>query len=961
MDGTGPIIRHRKTDARADRAARRAGAGTPKPPTFTGWRTSDAEEIERRRWRGLSEIVSVEALDPAHPVFGDFRVRSTGSGNAYTVEIRSLSQPLNACDCHDFRVNGLGTCKHIEGTLAALKRKRKGPARAAAEAGSPRVEVYLAPGPEPQATIAWPTAKLEPGLARLLAGAGLPPGTERLDEPAQLLARIDRLLGEASPDLRALIRVSARLRTWVADRERRAERAAARARFAADLAANRESLDLLKAPLLPYQREGALHLAFGERALLADEMGLGKTIQAIAACALLHRLRGIRRVLVVMPASLKGEWAEQITRFTDLPWRIIGATRARRLLDYREESFFYLANYEQVLTDATTINEVLRPDVVILDEAQRIKNWQTKTASAVKRLRSPYAFVLTGTPLENRIDEVYSIGQYLDPDLIGPLFRFNRDFYELDERGRPVDYKNLAELNRRLKPLMLRRRKSDVDEQLPERTVKTYFIQPSDEQRLRYQEFERPAAALVARASRRPLTRAEFDRLQQLLACMRMICDTPFILDSNCRDCPKLDELERILVDLLEDPAKKIIIFSEWERMLELVRGLAGELGIDIAWHTGSVPQDKRRIEITRFKKDPACRLLLSTDSGSVGLNLQAASAVINLDLPWNPAKYEQRIARAWRKHQQRSVSVINLVTEGTIEHRMLSLLAQKQDLAEGVLDGRGDLSQLKMPSGRAALVERLASMMAPPPTVVPAAPASLPPADPLDRVLATTLATLGQGLLLLEEWPVGSEQHPILAVIEDRQEAAARTISEALARESACAAAPIEIIDRSTLAHIQRLVAAGILRFAEGTPRALHRSPALNFDLAQQERRRRRAEAERELTEAERKLRMSRLLHGGGFAAESLGGIAESLRLAIGAAENLASGASDTASDDAERLSKLVAAGLLPGEVTATAAALATIAPEAEEVAAEMPLGALIDSLDRTVVHLRASLDSAS
>ncbi len=146
MDGTGPIIRHRKTDARADRAARRAGAGTPKPPTFTGWRTSDAEEIERRRWRGLSEIVSVEALDPAHPVFGDFRVRSTGSGNAYTVEIRSLSQPLNACDCHDFRVNGLGTCKHIEGTLAALKRKRKGSARATAEAGSPRVEVYLAPG-----------------------------------------------------------------------------------------------------------------------------------------------------------------------------------------------------------------------------------------------------------------------------------------------------------------------------------------------------------------------------------------------------------------------------------------------------------------------------------------------------------------------------------------------------------------------------------------------------------------------------------------------------------------------------------------------------------------------------------------------------------------------------------------------------------------------------------------------
>src|SRR5207244_3318763 len=245
-------------------------------------------------------------------------------------------------------------------------------------------------------------------------------------------------------------------------------------------------------------------------------------------------------------------------------------------------------------------------------------------------------------PVENRIDELYSIVQYLDPELVGPLFRFNRSFYELDERGRPVDYRNLDELRRRVQPVLLRRRKSDVETELPGRSVKTYFIPMLEEQQVRYDEYHDSAARLASIAKKRPLTAKEFERLQMCLACMRMICDTPAILDPTCRVCPKLEELERILEDLLQDPERKIIIFSEWERMLALVRELADELGTEVAWHTGSVPQARRRQEINRFKQDPNCRLFLSTDSGSVGLNLQVASAVINLDLPWNLAKLEQ-------------------------------------------------------------------------------------------------------------------------------------------------------------------------------------------------------------------------------------------------------------------------------------------------------------------------------
>ena len=298
-------------------------------------------------------------------------------------------------------------------------------------------------------------------------------------------------------------------------------------------------------------------------------------------------------------------------------------------------------------------------------------------------MRSRYAFVLTGTPLENRIDEIYSIVQCLDPELLGPLFRFNREFYELDSKGRPVDYKNLEQLADRIAPVMPRRRKEEVESQLPGRMTKTFFVPMTDTQRAVYEDYEFSARRLAARAHRRPLTKEEYERLQKFLACMRMVCDTPYILDGERHECPKLDEIERLLPDLLSDPQRKVLIFSEWVRMLELVREHAIAAGVEFAWHTGSVPQVRRRAEIRRFREDPECRLFLSSESGGVGLNLQAADTVVNLDQPWNPARLEQRIARAWRKHQARPVTVINLVSEQTIEHRMLGLLDAKRALAE--------------------------------------------------------------------------------------------------------------------------------------------------------------------------------------------------------------------------------------------------------------------------------------
>lgn len=840
----------------ASSGKKRARAVLERPPQTQGWNTTDEQEIELRRWRGCTEISAIEALEPGQPVFGTFRVRSE-SGSAYDVEIRSLDQHANSCGCIDHRVNGLGTCKHIEGVLAALHRQDVKVCAEATAQGNPRVEIFLDRRAAQPAMI-WPASSSPKKVARDWLG----PFLKADGSLAQDVARIGRLVDawESAPAVvRRQLRISRHMGAWVEREKRQRSREKARERFVADAEVGKATFDLVRHPLLPYQREGMLHLAFGERALLADEMGLGKTVQAIAACELLARRKSVARVLVVCPASLKAEWEEQVARFTDRPAKSVFGPRPQRLAAYAAPAFFNIVNYEQVLTDAEDINATLAPDIIILDEAQRIKNWQTKTARRVKQLRAPYAFVLTGTPLENRIDELYSIVQYLDPELIGPLFRFNRAFYDLDDRGRPVNYKNLGELRTRIAPVMLRRRKTDVETELPGRTVTNYFVPMADEQRARYEEYNKKAARLIALAQRRPLRPEEFEQLMIHLACMRMICDSPAILDPSCRISPKLEELERVLGELLEQPERKVIVFSEWERMLVMIRELAGEMGIECAWHTGSVPQQRRRAEIMRFKQDPTCRLFLSTDSGSVGLNLQAASAVVNVDLPWNPAKLEQRIARAWRKGQMRGVTVVNLVCENSIEHSMVHLLGAKQALADGVLDGQGDLAELKMPSGRSAMIERLQSLML-------AADVAPERVIPPEEVLAGELARQhGDRALLIEARQTDGRTN-ILAVLDLDRAGMAAEIKRLV--ETGADGPAVQVIDRTTWLALQRLQASGMVQFTGGTARVLHQAEM--WSQGDEAVRLAAARAAELRSMADRALRKAQVLATGGFPEEA-------------------------------------------------------------------------------------------
>jgi len=867
-------------------------------PSSHDWRTTDEDEINRRRARAQTEEFRIVNTDTRHPIFSNFKVQSS-SGLTYLVEIRDISQRQFACECVDFRINGLGTCKHVEAVLLHLQARFKRLFQAATRSGTPRLDLV----PDPTN-----------GSVRLLNGNGSCPraikawfeqdGTFRNGHVEEMLQAVRQLSASEAPELR----LSQELGPWLEARQRAADRKQLRREYELKVQSGQWPPHETKVPLFPYQREGMLHLAFTERALLADEMGLGKTIQAIAACALLHRLGQAAHVLVVTPASLKTEWEEQIQRFTELRYQLVFGGRSSRLKAYQaafassgagvphanpssetpetadrspapQTIFFTIVNYEQMLADALEVNECLRPDIIVLDEAQRIKNWSTKTTQAIKRLRSRYAFVLTGTPIENRLDELYSLMDFLDPSLLGPLFRFNREYYDLDERGRPMGYRNLEKLHERIKPYMLRRRKAQVETELPERTDRNFFVPLSEEQKGAYEHHEGIVARLSSAARRRPLTQPEQDKLMRHLAMMRMVCDTDYILEPEHRACPKLGELEKILEECRDNRDVKVIIFSEWERMLELVRDLCRRIDLGFAWHTGSVPQKRRRAEINLFKSDPDCRVFLSTDSGAAGLNLQNASVVINCDLPWNPAKLEQRIARAWRKHQTRPVTVINLISENSIEQRMLETLSNKQSLADGVLDRIGNLDGIKFGSSRQAFLAKLQQLVTARPAgaKVEAVPAKPPlPADRPRGFAAAVQQRINGALVRCEERYPNEGPHSVLYVVVDRDAPQWREKLNPLHEEyfgagqcDPLSPVRLEVIDRATDEALQRLIEAGLVAKTSRATRPLwpaDTSESAPPPLSEAER----AKAMAHRQQAARKIKMARLLGEGELSEEA-------------------------------------------------------------------------------------------
>jgi superfamily II DNA or RNA helicase len=638
-------------------------------------------QIELRRQFGQEQKFKLANLG-IRSVFSDYQVANPESKTFYRVAIRGEKPGENFCSCPDFVTNTLGTCKHIEFALAKLRRDRAKRAELHAGFAPAHSEIYLRYGAQ-RAVCFRPGSECPDELAKLAGQYFDSQGVLRPDA----FGKFEDFLAESAKfehELRCFDDVLGFV-AEMRDCQRRQDLITAAFPDGIRSAAFE---NLLRVNLYDYQRQGALFAATAGRCLIGDEMGLGKTIQAIAAVEIMAKHFGVERVLIVCPTSLKHQWEREIDRFAGRTTQVIGGLRLRREKCYAEKTFYKIANYDTVHRDLDLI-AAFSPDVVILDEAQRIKNWNTRAARSVKRIASPYAIVLTGTPLENRLEELVSIVQFVDQHRLGPTFRFLHDHQIHDEEtGRVIGYKDLDTIGKSLSPILIRRRKSEVLKQLPGRLDKNLFVPMTPQQMDHHTENREMVAKIVAKWRHHHfLSEADKQRLMIALQNMRMSCDSTYLLDHKTDFGVKADELATLLGDIFEQPETKVVIFSQWLRMHELLTRRLEDRWNYVLFH-GGVPGTQRKGLIDRFREDNRCRAFLSTDAGGVGLNLQHASVVINMDLPWNPAVLEQRIGRVHRLGQSQPVRVVNFVSQGTIEEAMLSVLKFKKSLFTGALDG---------------------------------------------------------------------------------------------------------------------------------------------------------------------------------------------------------------------------------------------------------------------------------
>ena len=651
------------------------------------------QALAERAERAKKEKMRLKPVDQGE-LWTDYIVTNSLSGKTYRVALRGWKRGESYCTCPDYKKNTLGTCKHI---LYVLSRVRKKFSKSVCKTPYQIKDicVYLKY-----------SEKLE---LRLLA-------PEKLD--AEILKVLQPLMGKHIEDVKGLIK---RIKTVTnlgmdvtvfPDAEEYINNILYLERIQNKVREIRNDPEghplrktLLKSELLPFQLDGIAFAVGAGRAVLADDMGLGKTIQGIGVAQLLSHDANISKVLVVCPASLKSQWRLEIKRFADRSCQLVLGKAEERAQQYDNESFFTICNYEQVLRDLKLIEKV-KWDLIILDEGQRIKNWEAKTSRVIKALKSPFALVLSGTPLENRLEDLFSVVEFIDDRRLGPAFCFLNRHRVADEKGRVQGYKNLDEIRQKLKPILLRRTRKKVIGELPPRTTEIRRIPPTDEQLDIHNGQKKIISSII---NKKYFTEMDFLRLQKALLLCRMSANSTFLVDKQPPGySSKLAELDILMEQLAGEHDRKIVLFSEWTTMLNLIEPLLEKRDLEFVRLDGSVPQKKRQTLIHKFQNDSKCRLFITTNAGAVGLNLQSANTVINVDLPWNPAVLEQRISRAHRMGQKRPVQVFLLVTEGTLEESLLETLSAKHELALSVLDPEAEATAIDLHAGVDELKRRM-------------------------------------------------------------------------------------------------------------------------------------------------------------------------------------------------------------------------------------------------------------
>jgi len=465
----------------------------------------------------------------------------------------------------------------------------------------------------------------------------------------------------------------------------------ARLRAAADL--EPEVPEGLQADLRSYQREGITWLervaSWSSGACLADDMGLGKTLQALAL-ALEREEEG--PTLVVCPTSLSDNWRKECERFTPAlrPRIYRGPDRAAMVKTFAPGDLV-ITSYDILLRDVEALNQ-LRFALVIFDEAHALKNPEAARTKAARQLDAGFTLALTGTPLENHLGELWSLYSILVPGLLGPWKHFRARFAIPIERDN--DAARRERLREMLRPFLLRRTKSQVAPELPPRTEVVRSIELSDDERALYEAERRQA--LEQLAARAEDNKKRFAVLGALTRLRRLACHPTLVHPDSRVSSSKLAELMELAADLRRE-GHRSLVFSQFTSHLAIVRRALEAKGWEILYLDGATPAAKRSELVERWQKGDAPFFLISLKAGGTGLNLTAADTVIHLDPWWNPAVEDQASDRTHRIGQDKPVTVVRLVSQGTIEESVMQLHEEKRDLARGILEGAESNAKLSV------------------------------------------------------------------------------------------------------------------------------------------------------------------------------------------------------------------------------------------------------------------------
>ncbi len=467
----------------------------------------------------------------------------------------------------------------------------------------------------------------------------------------------------------------------------------------------------IKADLFPYQKQGIEFCTFKKGAILADEMGLGKTIQAIGIALQKRKYYDVKKTLIICPSSVKYQWKKEIEKFTNEIAIVIDGLPAERKRKYHSnEAFFYITNYEAVLRDKLVIDDSAF-DFIILDEAQRIKNYEAKSSIAITRLNKNHGLVITGTPIENKLVDLYSIMLFVDRYKMTPLWEFSYQYcrFDLISKNKINGYYDLKNLSEYLSSIMIRRQKRNVMKDLPSIVEQNVYVHLHPEQSFIHSGMKNRLAQILAKKYKTPF---DYEQIMLILNNMRRVSDSTFLIDKETNFSSKLIELEHILMDQLciKEEVRKVIIFSEWIDTHTIIEAMLNRHGIGYAKLTGKVNPKKRGDLIKVFETEKDCKVFLSTEAGGAGLNLQFADTLINFEIPWNPAKKSQRIGRIDRIGQKsKKLHIFNLICKDSIEMYIASGLLLKQSLFDSVLDESSKIDTVDFSQeGRAQFIKQL-------------------------------------------------------------------------------------------------------------------------------------------------------------------------------------------------------------------------------------------------------------